>query len=141
MLLRARNRYLMNSRVPVEMKEKGNDIITQWNPNLKTKGRGYGEIGRRYGLNWIEPWYGNLLSDNFQIQRNPGINKRGNPEPNPVFHKQRFRKRKKDRCRDSTEAVLTNGVGRVGREIFPSKIQKGWRINVYTYVLNTISND
>ena len=36
---------------------------------------GYGEIGRRYGLNWIEPWYGNLLSDNFQIQRNPGINK------------------------------------------------------------------
>lgn len=39
--------------------------------------RGYGEIGRRYGLNWIEPWYGNLLSDNFQIQRNPGINKNG----------------------------------------------------------------
>lgn len=36
--------------------------------------RGYGEIGRRYGLNWIEPWYGNLLNDNFQIQRNPGIN-------------------------------------------------------------------
>ena len=36
--------------------------------------RGYGEIGRRYGLNRIEPWYGNLLSDNFQIQRNPGIN-------------------------------------------------------------------
>jgi len=34
---------------------------------------GYGEIGRRYGLNWIEPWYGNLLSVNFQIQRNPGI--------------------------------------------------------------------
>lgn len=36
---------------------------------------GYGEIGRRYGLNWIEPWYGNLLSGNFQIQRNPGIKK------------------------------------------------------------------
>ena len=34
---------------------------------------GYGEIGRRYGLNWIEPWYGNLLSDHFQIQRNPGM--------------------------------------------------------------------
>lgn len=34
---------------------------------------GYGEIGRRYGLDWIEPWYGNLLSVNFQIQRNPGI--------------------------------------------------------------------
>ena len=42
----------------------------------KQKG-GYGGIGRRYGLNWIEPWYGNLLSDNFQIQRNPGINKNG----------------------------------------------------------------
>lgn len=35
--------------------------------------RGYGEIGRRYGLDWIEPWYGNLLSGNFQIQRNPGM--------------------------------------------------------------------
>lgn len=53
------------------MKEKGGRyhkkiLIT------KKKG-GYGEIGRRYGLNWIEPWYGNLPSDNFQIQRNPGI--------------------------------------------------------------------
>lgn len=27
----------------------------------------------------------------------------GNPEPNPCFEK-------KDRCRDSMEAVLTNGV-------------------------------
>nr|KJB23821.1 hypothetical protein B456_004G116300 [Gossypium raimondii] len=27
-------------------------------------------IGR---LNWIESWYGNLRSDNFQIQRNPGM--------------------------------------------------------------------
>lgn len=26
-------------------------------------------------LNWIEPWYGNLRSDHFQIQGNPGINK------------------------------------------------------------------
>jgi hypothetical protein len=34
---------------------------------------GYGEIGRRYGLDCIEPWYGNLLSGNFQIQRNPGM--------------------------------------------------------------------
>ena len=42
-------------------------------PNLKEKKGGYGEIGRRYGLNWIEPWYGNLPSENFQIQRNPGI--------------------------------------------------------------------
>ncbi len=39
------------------------------------KNGGYGEIGRRYGLNQIEPWYGNLLSENFQIQRNPGIKK------------------------------------------------------------------
>jgi len=40
----------------------------------------------------------------------------GNPEPNPVFRKQtrvpkdRIKKIKKDRCRDSMEAVLTNGV-------------------------------
>lgn len=39
----------------------------------------------------------------------------GNPEPNPALRKQRkvqLRKRreKKDRCRDSMEAVLTNGV-------------------------------
>jgi hypothetical protein len=47
-----------------------------WHPNeilVSKEKRGYGEIGRRYGLDWIEPWYGNLLSDNFQIQRNPGI--------------------------------------------------------------------
>ncbi|DAD49722.1 TPA_asm: hypothetical protein HUJ06_000084 [Nelumbo nucifera] len=37
----------------------------------KQKGRDMGN-GRRYGLDWIEPWYGNLLSENFQIQRNPG---------------------------------------------------------------------
>lgn len=52
----------------------------------------------------------------------------GNPEPNPVFSKpkERFGKRKKkDRCRDSMEAVLTNGVDCVGRGIFPSKLQKG----------------
>ena len=52
------------------MKEKGGRYH---NKILITKKGGYGEIGRRYGLNWIEPWYGNLLSDNFQIQRNPGI--------------------------------------------------------------------
>lgn len=40
---------------------------------FESKEGGYGEIGRRYGLDWIEPWYGNLLSDNFQIQRNPGM--------------------------------------------------------------------
>ncbi|KAM7503218.1 hypothetical protein LguiB_002122 [Lonicera macranthoides] len=58
------------------MKERGeqhhNEILIS-----KQKEGGYGEIGRRYGLNWIEPWYGNLLSENFQIQRNPGINKNG----------------------------------------------------------------
>ena len=54
-------------------KKKGNEITIKFSSQ---KG-GYGEIGRRYGLNWIEPWYGNLLSDNFQIQRNPGINKNG----------------------------------------------------------------
>ena len=39
--------------------------------------------------------------------------KMGNPEPNPVFRKQiRVHKAriKKDRCRDSMEVVLTNGV-------------------------------
>ena len=36
----------------------------------------------------------------------------GNPEPNPYFEKTRVYKTriKKDRCRDSMEAVLTNGV-------------------------------
>ena len=33
----------------------------------------------------------------------------GNPEPNPVFRKQ-TKVQKRDRCRDSMEAVLTNGV-------------------------------
>lgn len=32
----------------------------------------------------------------------------GNPEPNPIFRKQS--ENQKDRCRDSTEAVLTNRV-------------------------------
>jgi hypothetical protein len=33
----------------------------------------HGGINRSYRLNWIEPWYGNLPSDNVQIQRNPGV--------------------------------------------------------------------
>ena len=37
--------------------------------------KGYGEIGRRYRLDCIEPWYENLLSGNFQIHRNLGIKK------------------------------------------------------------------
>lgn len=56
----------------------------------------------------------------------------GNPEPNPVFLKQRFRKRKKrDRCRDSMEVVLTNGGDYAARGL---KLQKG-----SGHLLNTIS--
>ena len=60
--------------------------------------------------------------------------KMGNPEPNPVFWKQtRVQKAiiKKDRCRDSMEAVLTNGVG--CGALVKESLQKGWRINLYTY--------
>ena len=49
----------------------------------------------------------------------------GNPEPNPVLrneNKQGFKKQSKkgDRCRDSMEAVLTNGVHSLvlGKESF-----------------------
>jgi hypothetical protein len=56
-----------------EKREWHNIIIRCLISKQKKRKGGYGEIGRRYGLNWIEPWYGNLLSDNFQIQRNPGI--------------------------------------------------------------------
>lgn len=38
----------------------------------------------------------------------------GNPEPNPLFQEhtrvQKAKKGDRDRCRDSMEAVLTNGV-------------------------------
>lgn len=57
----------------MEMNKKSKRHHDLCDPNRITKKGGYGEIGRRYGLNWIEPWYGNLPSDNFQIQRNPGI--------------------------------------------------------------------
>ena len=69
-----RDRHLSNelNGSDINERKKGRDH----NEIFISKG-GYGEIGRRYGLNWIEPWYGNLLSDNFQIQRNPGINKNG----------------------------------------------------------------
>lgn len=99
----------MNSTVPVYMKEKRDGITMRFSSQ---KG-GYGEIGRRYGLNWIEPWYGNLLSDNFQIQRNPGINKNGQSWAKsrfPKTNKGSESENQKDRCRDSMEAVLTNGV-------------------------------
>ena len=57
----------------------------------------------------------------FKFRETLELIKRGNPEPNPIFRKQSERG---DRCRDSMEAVLTNGVGCVSREFFPSKIQK-----------------
>lgn len=66
----------------------------------------------------------------------------GNPEPNPYFEKTRVYKTriKKDRCRDSMEAVLTNGVDYVVlvAGIPLSKLQKGrpyiiYLIRTYTY--------
>jgi hypothetical protein len=49
----------------------------------------------------------------FKFRETLELIKMGNPEPNPVFRKQtkvQKAKIKKDRCRDSMEAVLTNGV-------------------------------
>lgn len=63
------NVNVLGSRIN-KRKEKGDGIPVRSQSQNK---RGYGGIGRRYGLGWIEPWYGNILSDNFQIQRNPGI--------------------------------------------------------------------
>lgn len=54
----------------------------------------------------------------------------GNPEPNHVFRKQakvQKAKIKKDRCRDSMEAILTNGVNCIhwySIGILLSKLQK-----------------
>lgn len=31
------------------------------------KKKRYGKIGKHYEHDWIEPWYGNLSSENFQI--------------------------------------------------------------------------
>lgn len=92
------------------MKKKDEILISK-------KKRGYGEIGRRYGLNWIEPWYGKTYQvRTFKFRETLELTM-GNPEPNPVFRKQRIKKssesenkKSKDRCRDSMEAVLTNGV-------------------------------
>lgn len=56
----------------------------------------------------------------------------GNPEPNPSFRKQikvQKVKIKKDRCRDSMEVVLTNGVDNIyfwsRKGILLSKFLKG----------------
>jgi len=89
----------MTSKVPVKIQYKwecySNEIL------ISKQKRGYGEIGRRYGLNWIEPWYGNLLSDNFQIQWNPGI-KNGQswakscfPKTNKVSKRQNYNNTKR----------------------------------------------
>ena len=43
----------------------------------------------------------------------------GNPEPNPFFFGKQIKipkEKKRDRCRDSMEAILTNGVDCVGRK-------------------------
>ena len=108
-LFRDRNQHLSNELNGSEKEKRERDR----NEIFISKG-GYGEIGRRYGLNWIEPWYGNLLSDNFQIQRNPGIKKNGQSWAKSRFPKtnkgSESENKKKDRCRDSMEAVLTNRV-------------------------------
>ena len=67
----------------------------------------------------------------------------GNPEPNPYFeweNKGFYKTRiKKDRCRDSMEAVLTNGVDYVSlvAGIRLSKLQKrcSYIPNTYVYML------
>lgn len=73
----------------------------------------------------------------------------GNPEPNPYFEKTKVYKTriKKDRCRDSMEAVLTNGVDYVSlvAGIRLSKLQKRWAYipNMHVYILTyqTINHD
>ena len=105
--------------------------------------RGYGGIGRRYGLDWIEPWYGNLLSENFQIQRNPGI-KDGQSWAKSCVQKTRFRKReskKRDRCRDSMEAVLTNRVDCIGKGILSFYPNDRKDDLVYVRIHTETSND
>lgn len=71
--------------------------------------RGYGGIGRRYGLDQVEPWYGDLPSDGFQIQGTLGHLEWA------ILSQIRFTeaivfltRKEKDRCRDSMEAILTN---------------------------------
>ena len=73
----------------------------------------------------------------------------GNPEPNPIFEKQRkiqkAKIKKKDRCRDSMEAVLTNGVDDfspfVRKGILLSKFQEWIKDkHIYIYVLKYYFN-
>jgi len=51
----------------------------------------------------------------FKFRETLELIKMGNPEPTPFFKRKKIRIpktriKKKDRCRDSKEAVLTNGV-------------------------------
>lgn len=68
-----------------EMKQIQKFLLIQSKGSIKAKnemlfssekkeeeGGGYGGIGRRYGLNSIEPWQKNLPSASFQIQGNLG---------------------------------------------------------------------
>ncbi len=68
-----------------EMKQIFKNLLIQSKGSIKAKnemffpskkkrrrGGGYGGIGRRYGLNSIEPWQKNLPSASFQIQGNLG---------------------------------------------------------------------
>lgn len=61
----------------------------------------------------------------FKFRETLELIKMGNPEPNPVLRKQgsESENKKKDRCRDSMEAVLTNGVDCLPG-IFLLKLQK-----------------
>lgn len=76
----------------------------------------------------------------------------GNPEPNPAFRKQtkhkgseRENQIKKDRCRDSMEAVLTNGVDcdALVTESFPPERMKDKTlyICIHTEILYQMIND
>lgn len=77
----------------------------------------------------------------------------GNPEPNPYFFVEKTKvyknktRIKKDRCRDSMEAVLTNGIYYVSlvAGIRLSKLQKrcSYIPNTYVYILTyqTINHD
>ncbi len=49
-----------------------NEMLFPFEKKKKKGGGGYGGIGRRYGLNSIEPWQKNLPSTSFQIQGNLG---------------------------------------------------------------------
>jgi hypothetical protein len=71
--------YYNSQRYPLWTKQIGplRSIKTQHKTLHKKsmfskKKRDSGDMAKS-GLDCIEPWYGNLLSGNFQIQRNPGI--------------------------------------------------------------------